>query len=265
MVAHSGATACAEEPVFRAQGNLFTAVADRENYFCCDLQGGFGFGWVTQATAADSPYLRYHVIEAMAHSLLENRHLVTLHAACVALDGYGVLLAGDSGSGKSSLAYACAHRGWTYCSDDASSLVVRGGGRTVIGNPEGFRFRSTAVDLFPEFQGLKDHRRWNGKPTIEVRTSSLPEIRTAFEARIGNVVFLNRSDGADGEAQLLPVSEAEATARLFVSPWPAEMTAKGDLRAAVDRLAGAPAYELRYRDLDGAVDRLEQLVRGGHS
>ncbi len=262
LVAESPAADCPPAPVFRAQGNLMTAVADAENYYCCDLRRGFGFGWVTQATAADTAYLRYHVVDAMIGCLLANLHVVSIHAACVALDGHGVLLAGDSGAGKSSLSYACARRGWTYCSDDGSSLLRRGAGRTVIGEPGVFRFRSTAGELFPEFRGLKDHRRGNGKPTIEVRTSSLPEIRTAVEAHIGSIVFLNRP-GAGADVRLVPMPASEAFARLSFNPWPTEPPSGDEHRAAVERLVEAPAYELRYRSLDDAVDRLEKLVRGG--
>jgi hypothetical protein len=199
----------------------------------------------------------------MIYCLLETRHIASVHAACVALDGHGVLLAGDSGAGKTSLAYACARRGWTYTSDDGGSLVVRGNGRTVIGTPDIFRFRSTAGEIFPEFQGLKDHRRGNGKPTVEVKTSSLPGIRTAFEAHIDYVVFLNRSGQESGSVELLRIPASETLARLYFCPWPAELPCCDKQRAAVERLAAAPAYELRYRELDGAVDRLEQLVRGG--
>jgi len=261
MVAESAATDRPPIPVFRAQGHLLTAVADRENYFCCDLQRGFGFAWVTQAAAEDAGYIRYHVLEALTTTLLETRHLASVHAACLVLDGHGVLLSGESGAGKSSLAYACARRGWTYCSDDASSLVRRGDGRTVIGTPDVFRFRSTAGELFPEFRGMKDSRRGNGKPTIEVRTSSLPTIRTTAEANVDYVVFLDR--GGDGTVQLRRVPASETSSRLYFCPWPAELAFTEEQRAAVERLAAAPAYELHYRDLDGAVDRLEQLVRGG--
>jgi len=261
MVAESGATECPPTPVWRAQGHLLTAIADRENYFCCDLQRGLGFAWVTPATVADGGYFRYSVLEGIATTLIETLYLASVHAACLVLDGHGVLLAGDSGAGKSSLAYACARRGWTYCSDDGSSLVRRGSGRTVIGNPSLFRFRSTAGELFPEFRGMKDHRRGNGKPTIEVSTSSLPTIRTTPEASVDYLVFLDRSAG--GDARLHRIPAAEALKRLYFCPWPTELPSTGEQRAAVERLAGAPAYELHYRDLDSAVDVLSKLVRGG--
>lgn len=262
LVAESATRQCPPPPVVRAQRNLLVWVADAENFSCCDLTKGFGFAWVTESVAAQAEYLRYHFLEAMAYSLLDTLHVVAVHAACVALDGHGVLLAGESGAGKSSLAYACARRGWTYISDDASSLVRRGEGRTVLGDPGLFRFRGTAGELFPEFRGMKESRRANGKPTIEVRTDSLPAIRTASESRVDYIVFLNRRDGGSGHVQLLPVAAEEGLNRLFSTPWPAELPTGREQRAAVERLMGAEIYEMRYREMDAAVGRLQQLVLG---
>ncbi len=249
--------------VVRAQHNLCVSVGDRENFSVCDLSAGLGAAWVTQAAAAATEHFRYCVLEAMATVLLEALHVVDLHAAAVALQECGVLLAGDSGAGKSSLAYACARRGWTYCSDDASSLLRRGTGRSVLGNARIFRFRETAAELFPEFGGMAASRRTHGKPTVEVRTAALPGIRTTLECRVDYIVFLNRRDARPGPARLSPVSPGEALARLYFDPWPGDLPSRQERQAAVQRLAGAEAYEMRYREMDTAVDCLERLVLGG--
>ena len=99
----------------------------------------------------------------MVYSLLDTQHLLKCHAACVAKNGHGVLFVGGSGAGKSSLAYACARRGWTYISDDGASLVRRRPGRQVLGNPQNFHFRPDARSCFPELRGRLKLR--DGKPT----------------------------------------------------------------------------------------------------
>jgi hypothetical protein len=262
VVSEGAAPDCPPPPVVRAQRNLALWAADAENSWCCDMVAGFGAAWVTERLAENARYLRYHVLEAMAYSLLGSLHVVPLHAACVALAGRGVLLAGDSGSGKSSLAYACARRGWTYIADDSSNLVRRGRTRTVLGNPRLFRFRAAAGALFPEFQGIEESRHARGKPTIEVRTDSLPAVRTAAETRVDALVFLNRRDARDGQAELLPVAWDDARKRLSDSPWPTDLPTVAEQQTALERLAGAGIYEMRYRDLDAAVDKLEQIVGG---
>jgi hypothetical protein len=265
LVTPSGTTrqALPPEPVVRAQNRVLVAVADAENFHCCDLENGFACAWVSERVAASADYFRYHFLEAMTYCLLDTLHLVAVHAACVSLDGQGVLLAGESGAGKSSLAYACSRRGWTYTSDDSSSLVVRGRGRTVLGNPRLFRLRDTAGKLFPEFRGVAGKRRGNGKPTIEVSTASMAGIRTAVETHVDHVVFLDRKGERPGPVELVRVPAREALADLFFSPWPPELPGRRARQATVERLLGACVYRMRYRDLDAAVDQLEQLVRGG--
>jgi hypothetical protein len=248
-------------PVFRAQANLLTLVADANHYGCCDLAAGFGFAQVT-ATAVNHPdYLRYHFLESMAYSLLDTRHLVAIHAACIGRRGHGILLAGESGAGKSSLAYACARRGWTYIADDASSVVLRKQGRTVVGNPRAFRFRPEVTALFPELKGAVHAR--NGKPTIEVETRRLPHVKVAYEYTVDHIVFLNRYTGDEGLPRLTPISARACLKRLFQNPWPSELAINQERDAAIERLLTAPAYELRYQEFDAAIDLLDTLAPVG--
>ena len=263
LVAGGGGTGAEAPPAptFRAQGNLLAAVVDAENFWCSDMVKGFAFGWVTMATANRMDYLRYHFVEAMAYSLLDSLHVTALHAACVSLDGQGVLLAGDSGAGKSSLAYACARRGWVYCSDDSSVLVRRSREPMVLGNPRVFRFRASAGSLFPEFGGMRETRRAGGKPTIEISTESLSAIRTSAEAFVSHIVFLNRRIDAPVPTRLRAVTKRDAMARLFQCPWPRELPMYTQHKTATRRLLGARLVEMEYHDLDSAVDQLERLVR----
>jgi hypothetical protein len=131
-----------------------------------------------------------------------------------------------------------------------------------MGDPRLFRFRAAAGALFPEFQGIEESPHAHGKPTIEVRTDSLPAIRTAVETRVDAVVFLNRRDGRPGQAELLALTGEDAIKRLSDSPWPPDLPTMDERAAVLERLTGAGAYEMRYRDLDAAADKLEQIACG---
>lgn len=250
-------------PVFRAQANLLVMIADAHNFGCCDLVAGFGFACLTKAAVANRDYLRYHFLDAMVYILLEMQHLVALHAACVMKDGRGVLLVGESGAGKSSLAYACTRRGWTYISDDSTSLPCRRSGRSVLGNPRAFRFRPSVTTLFPELGGPTKAR--NGKPTVEIRTEDLPNIRTADEGTADFIVFLNRTDYENDAARLVPVSREDSLRRLCQNPWPAELPVHEERFQVLERLLDAQCFELTYTNLDPAIDVLDLLVRRGDS
>lgn len=259
----SGQPRTSQTMVYRCQKHLLTGFADSENFFCCDLTTGFAFSWVTLDTDEDAAFLRYPLLDSLVAALLWTGHVTAVHSACVVFNGHGVLLAGCSGAGKSSLAYACARRGWTYVSDDTSSLVRREAGRTVIGNAHKFRFRETAGSLFTEFSHFPETRRGDGRPSIEVTSASMRDIRIANEASADYVVFLNRNDGESGRARFLPVSQEQMLGRLFAGNWPPDLPTRAEDWAALQRLRNVPAYEMCYRELDVAVDALENLVLRG--
>src|SRR5947209_1204475 len=58
-------------PVFRSRGHLMSIVSDAENFVMCDFSRGFAFGWVTPAAAANHGFLRHHLLEAAALSVLD--------------------------------------------------------------------------------------------------------------------------------------------------------------------------------------------------
>jgi hypothetical protein len=244
---------------FRAQNNLLIAVADAHNSAVCDLRTGVGFAHLTEAAVRDQAYLRYNFIEAMAYTLLDAQHVVAVHAACVAKNGNGFLLFGDSGAGKSSLAYACARRGWTYISDDCTFIPRRTSGRLAVGNPRMFRFRPAASTLFPEIKGPVSLR--NGKPTIEIKSAALPSITTATECTVNQVIFLNRCVQENIATGLQPVSRQECWKRVSQqNAWPAELCIQRERQKALEMLLGARALQLNYTHCAQAVDALERVA-----
>ncbi len=71
----SDSPGCFEPPVFRSQGHLVSIVADPENFACLDLDGGFAFGWVTEATAGNQDYFRECLLDVLICPLLETRQV----------------------------------------------------------------------------------------------------------------------------------------------------------------------------------------------
>jgi hypothetical protein len=67
------------------------------------------------------PYhIRYELIEFAVFTLASRaQHLVPLHAACVGLDGRGILLMGPSGAGKSTIALQCLLEGFEFLAEDS--------------------------------------------------------------------------------------------------------------------------------------------------
>lgn len=246
------------ESVIRSRENLMSIIADPENFVVCDMAGGFAFGWVTRNTAADHPLLRYRFLASGAGVLLEQRAFAAMHGALVARNGEGIMLAGDSFAGKSTLAYACARSGWTYVSDDAVYIVRERQDRYAVGDPHNIRFRPDAPQLFPELADRLPRIRPNGKMAIEIRTREL-SLETAPGCSIAHVVYLSRERHA-GPAVLRSMPKEEA-----LEDWSkCNVFGTGELRSerlrCHQRLQAAQLWEMRYSDLNDAVARLERLV-----
>ena len=257
-VLDDGSTECPAALSFRAHRNLIVGIADQDNFYVTDVVRGFSFAWLTAATVSRKSYLRYHFLEAVALSHIANRYTAPIHAACVELNGRGVLLCGDSGAGKSSLAFACARAGWTYITDDASFLLNAQSDRKTVGNCHMMRFRPSAAELFAEVVGKPLTPRAGRNPSIELLTETVPGISTASSSSVDFIVFLNRQDVNIQE--LVPFSKK--TARRIMCPRLSNMEEfRRTQVASVDRLLETEIFEIRYRNLDWAVDRLVRLVK----
>lgn len=255
---------CPPQPVCRGQRNLITSIADDRNYMALDIHQGFAFGWVTENVVRNSPFLRYHFLEGTAWILLEGLHLTSVHAACVQLDGHGILLCGDGGAGKSSLAYACAKNGWTFLTDDSSCLVRKRGGRLVTGNPYQMRFRDSATDLYPELGNIPLSQRLSGELSIELPMTDFGEIAVTTECFVDYIVFLNRFDSSRGDG-LFRFPKYKALQWLEQVVCYGEKCLRDEHRAALRALVTADVFEMRYQHMDSALSLLQNLVHNGPS
>ncbi len=262
-VAGSVVDDCPAAPVFRANGHLLAIIASPENFASCDLERGFAFAWVSEAALRHRNYFRYHFLEAIVMCLLTGSRVTPIHAACISLNGHGILLCGESGAGKSTLAYACARAGFTLTSDDASYVVwgktPHAGNLTrVRANCHQVRFRPSARDFFPEIATRDLTPRAEGKPSIEIRTAELSGIAVAPEAPIHSIVLLNRHV-EDAAVELNQVQQDAVRPYLENSLY--LLDGIHELQAAsLEPLLSLPMYEFRYRDLSAAIERLKQLA-----
>jgi HPr serine kinase-like protein len=252
---------CSKVPVYRAWLNLLSIVGDGGNFAVSDFRRGRGFGWFTQATIENRAYFRYYFLEALSWMTLEPRYLTVIHAACVKLAGKTVLLCGDSGAGKSSLSLACALRGWTFLSDDSISLIRNREDRLAVGNPYSMRFREESIELFPELKQQRITPRATGEMAIELDTASMPEIATALTGSVDYIVFLNRQTPGPSRLDAFPAEAALSWFKKII--FCSEKEVREAQVASLSQLLAVPTYELCYRDLEWAVNRLDALVREG--
>jgi hypothetical protein len=261
IVREGRSSECPPAPICRVQEHLYSNIADAENFAVIDLLRGFSTIWLTEAAVEHRNYLRYFFLESSAMCLLASSHTTAIHAACVERAGSGILLCGDSGAGKSSLAYACARAGWTYITDDGCFMVNGRDDRLVVGNCNQARFRPSASELFSELKGRTITQRMQaGKPSIEIKTTALRNIAISPTSHVNHVVFLNRRSGTRQELVPFPTEVARYfMLQVLVSPAP---TLKIQT-ALIDSLLSGGALELRYSDMNWAIDRLARLAEEG--
>lgn len=111
----------------------------------------------------------------------------TLHGACIALDGAGVLIRGPSGSGKSSLALLLASAaGGALVADDRVAVDVRGG--EAVARPH------------PSLAGLVEVRGQGILSAADLGVAVLPEVR--LRLAIDLVEAADRLPGPPGDAEV---------------------------------------------------------------
>ena len=243
-------------PTYRLMLPLMTVVADGDNYCIVDLDRAQAKISLSLAALRQPLYARYFFL-ALPACCVATRYATPVHAACVALSGRGVLLCGDSGTGKSTLAYACARSGWTYVSDDGSYIVNGGEHRLVTGNCHQIRFRPSAANIFPELQDLEVTPRAAGKPSIELSTALMNHICCSQTTQANFVVFLSRRP--DGPAELVSFSRemARQSMRQVLYGSAASLARQYE---EIENVLTAQVFELRYSILEAAVDRLRSMV-----
>jgi hypothetical protein len=80
-----------------------------------------------------------------------------LHAACVVIDGRGVLLCGPSGAGKSLLAVSLIEQGAQLLADDNVALRDRPSGLQCFATPELMGLTPASLPLFPQLLAKIEH------------------------------------------------------------------------------------------------------------
>ncbi|HZT39172.1 MAG TPA: hypothetical protein VFA28_14870 [Bryobacteraceae bacterium] len=242
----------ARAPVFAARQNGFTLRSDPDNAGWFRTSRRIGGIRVGIDTARRCEWFRYHFLEALALTALDTVAFTPVHGACVARYGRALLLCGESGAGKSSLAYACAERGWAFLADDASHLSMLQPGM-VVGDCRRISIRESAASIFPELRGARATALLNGKRKLALDALSLSHWRRTPCAAAAGCVFLMRRPGP-GRLSEYDAARAKSYFRQYVR-WgdPAVRDAQYDL------LVRRGCWRLEYEQPGDAVALLDHL------
>jgi hypothetical protein len=251
-----------QEPVFTLRDGLMINVSDSVNVSVGDLRRGITHITLSPGAIKNRLWMQYFLVGSAPLCHISGNYALPVHAGCVAWRGHGILLCGESGDGKSTLSFACARAGWSYVTDDAAYFVHNSSDSCLaIGNCYQVRFRPSASELFPEVEGREITPRAGGKPSIEIPMQSLPEIISSPEARIENIVFLNRRDSKPASLSLHDKDVVREFLQRSMFGTPEGMLQHEKTMERV--LTEVTVWEMHYSDLDWAIERLQRLALEG--
>jgi GTPase SAR1 family protein len=173
--------------------------------------------------------------------------LVPVHCACLESDGDGLLIAGVSGVGKSTLSMALCEEGFNYVSDDWTYMSLCHDRIVAHGT-------SAPVRLLPDgvlhFQSLQRHclqMSMCGELAYEI------DIAEAFGARVQRecepkwLLFLEKRHRAGTEFEPMSIAETRSCLSCSVERPPVQLPEAAAVREEMIRgLSLLPAWRFRY-------------------
>jgi hypothetical protein len=211
------------------------------------------------------PYhTRYELIEFAVFSLAQRvQGLVSLHAACVGVDGRGVLMMGPSGAGKSTVALLCLLQGFDFLSEDAvfvapDSMLATGIANFLHIRANSLRWLKRGRDA-EAIRRSPVIRRRSGVKKYEVDLRRADYRLAPAPLQINAVVFLSPQSAGAGPL-LRPLAKSQLLARLTDAQAYAANQAEWPIFKK--RIGGLDAFELRRGSHPiEAVEVLRALLR----
>lgn len=232
------------KPYVRGLGHLVYAGFDEGSSMLADLHTCRVIGRFSAEIAADIAYWRTVIFPMLLSIVGASVGIAELHCACVANGQDGVLLAGASGAGKSTLAFALAHQGSQFLSDDRTFCSIDAGEVQAWGAPTALKLRPEAAQWFGQLQEKPLTNARSGGPAFWLDPGSLVGVRRARNCRPTSLIFLERRETS--QFQLTPMPPADALSRLngeLMAELPEAIVKRSK---TIKKVAELPSWLLRY-------------------
>lgn len=197
------------KPYVRGHEHLVYAGFAQGSSLVVDLRRRRVMGRFSPEFAADTQYWSRVVFPMLLSITAASLGITEVHCACVANDGHGLLLAGPTRSGKSTLSMALAQLGFGFLADDRTFCSSRDGILSAYGLLTDLKLRKESIAWFPEVKlpSLSD----SNHSEFRVQPESLGLFRVwRCEPRL--LVFLERHGVA--RCRLVALAKEEAANRL---------------------------------------------------
>jgi hypothetical protein len=191
-------------------------------------------------------------------AIRRSRYLIAIHGSALVRSGNALILAGRSGSGKTTMAAGLLAAGWSYMSDDTVLLLQHS--LDCIAAPYALTLKEGAWPLlrrhFPAIDGLPIHIRADGLP---VRYLSPPSHDFGTPRPIRWIGFPHHS--SSDSSSMRPLHQIEGLYRLLehccAIPCLLQASDVGDL---VRWSAEICFFEFAIADLDEAIAQVDHMT-----
>jgi hypothetical protein len=232
------------KPYVRGLDHLVFAGFDSGSSMIADLRTRRVIGRFSAGMAADSTYWRTVIFPMLLTIVSASVGIAEVHCACVSKDQDGILLAGPSRSGKSTLALALTQMGCGFLADDRAFCSLDDGEMFVWGLPTRLKLRHEAAVWFQELRNEAPVDTQAGEPALWLDPEDLPGLKRVRCCRPRSLIFLERQEAS--EFSWTRMSSIEALNRLnrdLIAEFPDAVTTRS---ATIAKLVEFPCWLLQY-------------------
>ena len=184
-----------------------------------------------------------------------------IHSAIIEKDGYGLIMPGTPGSGKSTLCAALVNRGWRLLSDEMALLSLADG--LVYPAPRPVSLKNKSIQIIKDFapeaafgnvvpDTLKGDIAHMVAPESALLQQSIP-VKPAF------LVFPHYQDNA--EKQLKQLSKSRALMTLAEHAFNFNILGEEGFDAMANMIDQVECYDFTYADLATALEGIDSLIK----
>ena len=189
--------------------------------------------------------------------LLKRRGLYMVHAAGLAVAGRGLLVAGQSGAGKTTLALALLRAGFDFLADDTVFLSSEQNELRILAFPDEVDVTAQTLEFFPELRRLTDSPRPKDRPKQGFCSTHAYGVAPCWDCLPETIIFPRPADFH--QSVIIHMAKAEALVDLVCNVLRTEPLSS---QAHLDALARLVRHSRCFRLQTGRdFDQLPALLR----
>ncbi|MBI4165885.1 MAG: hypothetical protein HY508_09150 [Acidobacteria bacterium] len=222
----------------------------QRSFIAVDLEAREAVALLGGGLAEDEPGLVSIFIPALFYLCAPALGLLPITSACVAKAGQGLLIFGESGSGKTTSSYFAQGEGLEFQSDQSVFLEFQGSKLQAWGDFWPAAFRAASAQLFPELLSRARVVNQGDNSFLALAKSDHPVTMHAVKPTA--CIFLER--GIATSPRLVPLPKLELGQRLgsFI-PYKEEQWFESERQRALRALQELPAFRLTCKESSSAA------------